>query len=88
MTENDAKAGSAHGEIEEVDVLIVGAGFSGIYATYKFRELLGMSVRTFEAGVDLGGTWNWNRYPGARCDSEGYVYCFSFDKNWFKCLDS
>ena len=81
MTENDAKAGSAHGEIEEVDVLIVGAGFSGIYATYKFRELLGMSVRTFEAGVDLGGTWNWNRYPGARCDSEGYVYCFSFDKD-------
>lgn len=67
--------------IENVDAVIVGAGFSGLYATYKLRDGLGLSVRTFEAGVSVGGTWNWNRYPGARCDSEGYVYCFSFDRD-------
>ncbi|MDB5431836.1 MAG: dependent oxidoreductase [Caulobacter sp.] len=66
--------------VENIDVVIVGAGFSGLYATYKFREELGLRVRTFEAGRAVGGTWNWNRYPGARCDSEGYVYCFSFSK--------
>ena len=68
-------------DVEELDVVIVGAGFSGLYATYKLREELGLRVKTFEAGISVGGTWNWNGYPGARCDSEGYVYCFSFDKD-------
>lgn len=75
----DDAVGSA--DVIELDAVIVGAGFSGLYATYKLRDVLGLRVKTIEAGVSVGGTWNWNRYPGARCDSEGYVYCFSFDKD-------
>lgn len=65
----------------EVDAVVVGAGFSGLYMSKKLRDDLGMSYRVFEAGDDVGGTWYWNRYPGARCDSEAYVYCFSFDED-------
>ena len=64
----------------ELDAVVVGAGFSGMYMLYRLRETLGLSARVFEAGDDVGGTWYWNRYPGARCDSESYVYCFSFDE--------
>jgi cyclohexanone monooxygenase len=52
-----------------VDAVIVGAGFSGLYLLHRFREL-GISTRVFERGGDVGGTWYWNRYPGARCDVE------------------
>ncbi|MDA0353208.1 MAG: NAD(P)/FAD-dependent oxidoreductase [Chloroflexi bacterium] len=65
----------------EVDAVVVGAGFAGLYMSKKLRDDLGMSYRVFEAGDDVGGTWYWNRYPGARCDSEAYVYCFSFDED-------
>ena len=65
----------------EVDAVVVGAGFSGMYMLHRLREVLGLSARVFEAGDNVGGTWYWNRYPGARCDSESYVYCFSFDKD-------
>ena len=65
----------------ELDAVVVGAGFSGMYMLYRLREVLGLSARVFEAGDDVGGTWYWNRYPGARCDSESYVYCFSFDED-------
>lgn len=61
----------------EFDVVVVGAGFSGLYLLHRLRDTLGMSVRVFEAGGDVGGTWYWNRYPGARCDSESYFYSFS-----------
>ena len=44
------------------------------------RDRLGLKVRVYEAGETVGGTWYWNRYPGARCDSEAYVYCFTWDK--------
>ena len=64
----------------ELDAVVVGAGFSGMYMLHRLRDLLGLSARVFEAADDVGGTWYWNRYPGARCDSESYVYCFSFDK--------
>ncbi len=64
----------------ELDAVVLGAGFSGLYMLYRMRELLGMSVQVYEAGDGVGGTWYWNRYPGARCDSESYMYCFSFDK--------
>src|SRR5438552_4853369 len=64
----------------DVDAVIVGAGFSGLYMLYQLRDVLGLSVRVYEAGDGVGGTWYWNRYPGARCDSESYMYCFSFDK--------
>ncbi len=61
----------------DVDAVVVGAGFGGIYAVYKLREL-GFSARLFERGSDVGGTWYWNRYPGARCDAPSMQYSYSF----------
>ena len=66
--------------IKEVDAVVVGAGFAGLYALLRLRDHLGLNVRAFEAGSGVGGTWYWNRYPGARCDSDGFVYCYSFSK--------
>ncbi|RGP42124.1 Cyclohexanone monooxygenase [Altererythrobacter insulae] len=63
---------------QEYDALIVGAGFSGLYMLHKLREL-GFSARVIEAADDVGGTWYWNRYPGARCDIESFEYSYSFD---------
>jgi len=60
------------------DALIVGAGFSGLYQLLCLRDRLGLSVQLLEAGAGVGGTWYWNRYPGARCDSESHSYCYSF----------
>src|SRR6478609_9050554 len=65
--------------IPDLDVIIIGAGLSGMYQLHRLREL-GLRVRVFEAGTDVGGTWYWNRYPGARFDSESYSYGFSFSK--------
>jgi cyclohexanone monooxygenase len=62
---------------ETCDVVVVGAGFAGMYMLYKLRKR-GWSVRVFEQGGDVGGTWYWNRYPGARCDIESMQYSFSF----------
>ena len=64
---------------ETFDAIIVGGGISGMYQLYRLREL-GMNVRVFEAGSDVGGTWYWNRYPGARFDSESWSYGYSFSK--------
>ncbi|WP_433378742.1 flavin-containing monooxygenase [Actinoplanes sp. CA-142083] len=64
---------------EEYDVVIVGAGFSGLYAIHRIRRL-GLSLRCFEAGDGVGGTWYWNRYPGARVDIESMQYSYSFDE--------
>jgi cation diffusion facilitator CzcD-associated flavoprotein CzcO len=63
----------------DYDAIIVGAGMSGLYQLYRLREL-GLRVRVFEAGTNVGGTWYWNRYPGARFDSESYSYGYSFSK--------
>ena len=65
----------------KLDAVVIGAGFSGLYMLHRLRHTLGMSARVYERGGDVGGTWYWNRYPGARCDSESYVYCYSFDKD-------
>jgi cation diffusion facilitator CzcD-associated flavoprotein CzcO len=65
----------------EVDAVVIGSGFAGLYMNYSLRDRLGMDVQVFEAADGVGGTWYWNRYPGARCDSESYIYCFSFDKD-------
>jgi len=61
-----------------IDVVVVGAGFAGLYLLHKLRGL-GLHVKVFEQGGDVGGTWYWNRYPGARCDVESMQYSFSFD---------
>src|SRR5712691_2356344 len=60
-------------EVEQFDAIIIGAGVTGLYALYRLREH-GLSVRAFEEGGGVGGTWYWNRYPGARFDSESYTY--------------
>jgi cyclohexanone monooxygenase len=64
---------------KHLDALVVGAGFSGLYALHRLREL-GLSVRLVERGGGVGGTWYWNRYPGARCDIESVDYQFSFSQ--------
>lgn len=61
----------------QVDAVIVGAGFAGLYAQWRLSKL-GLAVQGFEAGSDVGGTWYWNRYPGARCDVESLEYSYSF----------
>jgi acetone monooxygenase len=65
---------------EKFDAIVVGAGFSGLYLLHRLREM-GLSVRVLEAGGSVGGTWYWNRYPGARCDSASHVYQFWFSKD-------
>jgi cation diffusion facilitator CzcD-associated flavoprotein CzcO len=65
--------------ISDFDAIIIGAGLSGMYQLHRLREQ-GLRVRVFEAGTDVGGTWYWNRYPGARFDSESYSYGYSFSK--------
>jgi cation diffusion facilitator CzcD-associated flavoprotein CzcO len=63
-----------------LDAIIIGAGIAGLYQLHRLRDELGLSVKVFEAGTDVGGTWYWNRYPGARFDSESYSYGYSFSK--------
>jgi cation diffusion facilitator CzcD-associated flavoprotein CzcO len=64
----------------DCDVVVVGSGFAGIYALWQARQR-GLSLRGFERGSDVGGTWYWNTYPGARCDVESYNYAYFFDKD-------
>lgn len=68
----------ASSAVPDVDVLIVGAGFAGMYLLHRVRRL-GLGARVLEAGGGVGGTWYWNRYPGARCDVESMEYSYSFD---------
>src|SRR5579872_3696744 len=76
---------SAVGQAQSYDVVVVGAGFSGLYMLHRLRQL-GESVRVYEAGSSVGGTWFWNRYPGARVDIESQEYAYSFspelDDEW------
>lgn len=73
-------AQACHDQTKQYDAVIVGAGFAGLYLVHLLRGQ-GLSVRCFEAGDGVGGTWYWNRYPGARCDVESQEYSFSFDKD-------
>ena len=75
MAESNA---ASNGSSDTVDVVVVGAGFSGLYMLHRLRGL-GFSTRVLEAADDVGGTWYWNRYPGARCDIPTTDYTFSFD---------
>jgi cation diffusion facilitator CzcD-associated flavoprotein CzcO len=70
---------SQDGKGLDFDAIIIGAGLSGMYELYRLREM-GLKVRVFETGTEVGGTWYWNRYPGARFDSESYSYGYSFSK--------
>ena len=63
----------------QLDALVIGAGVAGLYQLYRLREQ-GLKVRAVEAGSDVGGTWYWNRYPGARVDSQSHVYQYWFSK--------
>ena len=67
----------------DADAVVVGAGFAGLYLVHRLREH-GFSVRVFEAADDVGGTWYWNRYPGARVDIPSLDYMFSFDPDWHR----
>ena len=73
------------GAVERFDALVVGAGFAGLYMLYRLRQL-GLSACVLEAADDIGGTWYWNAYPGARCDVESLQYSYSFspelDQEW------
>jgi cyclohexanone monooxygenase len=82
----DAKTPQARAaETGQFDAVVVGAGFAGLYMLHRLRGL-GLSARVYEAGGGVGGTWYWNRYPGARCDVESMQYSFSFseelDQDW------
>ena len=68
---------NAHGQKLTLDAVVVGAGFAGLYMLHRLRGL-GFTARVFEAGKGVGGTWYWNRYPGARCDVESMDYSYSF----------
>ncbi len=82
-----AERGAGAGGPARFDAIVVGAGIAGMYQLHRLREL-GLSVRVFETGTGVGGTWYWNRYPGARFDSESWTYGYSFseellrDWNW------
>ena len=71
---------SGHPAERSYDAIVIGAGFSGLYQLHALRDRLGLSVRGLEAAGGVGGTWYWNRYPGARCDSESHSYCFYFSE--------
>jgi cation diffusion facilitator CzcD-associated flavoprotein CzcO len=62
------------------DAVVIGAGFSGMYMLKLLRDRLGLSAKVFEKGDTVGGTWYWNRYPGARCDSDAYIYGYTWDR--------
>ena len=72
-------SGEPKQETGEYDALIVGAGFSGMYMLYRLLNL-GLRVRVIEEASGVGGTWYWNRYPGARCDVESMEYSYSFSE--------
>ena len=65
----------------DFDAVVIGAGFGGLYSVHKLRNELGLSVQAYDNGSDVGGTWYWNRYPGAMSDTQSYLYRFSFDKD-------
>ena len=66
----------------ELDAVVLGAGVAGLYQLHQLREQ-GLRVRAYDAGADVGGTWYWNRYPGARFDSEGYIYQYLFSEELY-----
>jgi len=72
---------------QHFDAIVIGAGFGGLYALKKLRDDLGLKVRVYDKAGGVGGTWYWNRYPGAMSDTEAFVYQFSFDKDMLQECD-
>jgi cyclohexanone monooxygenase len=83
MVEIGNAAQEAATDVLELDVAVIGTGFAGLYALYKLRNELNLSVQAFDNADGVGGTWYWNRYPGARADTEVTAYCYSFDRELF-----
>ncbi len=80
MTQSAATLNNPPSDIDlDYDAIVIGAGISGLYQLYRLREI-GMKVCVFEMGTGVGGTWYWNRYPGACFDSESYSYAYSFSQ--------
>src|SRR3978361_2462189 len=77
MSALQSNSGNSPAALEAYDVVVVGAGLAGMYMLHRLRGQ-GLSVRVYEQGGDVGGTWYWNRYPGARCDVESMQYSYSF----------
>ncbi|WP_445183580.1 flavin-containing monooxygenase [Pseudonocardia sp. Cha107L01] len=69
---------------QDVEVIVIGAGFAGLYAIHHLRNERGLDVQAFDSAGGVGGVWYWNRYPGARSDVEVHAYCFSFDKDLYR----
>ncbi|MEZ5211806.1 NAD(P)/FAD-dependent oxidoreductase [Gordonia sp. PP30] len=84
MTVTDTRPDTESGETTKtLDALVIGAGVAGLYQVYQLKKL-GLNVHGYEEASDVGGTWYWNRYPGARFDSEGYIYQYMFDEDLYK----
>ncbi len=79
-TQQDQQHAGAEERVTDFEAVIIGAGFSGLYALHKLRNEMGLSARVLEAGDGVGGTWYWNRYPGARSDTSSWIYCYSFSE--------
>ena len=77
-----AHTGDVYADNLDIDVLIVGAGFSGVYLLHRLRDELGLNTKIYEAATDLGGIWHWNCYPGARVDTPIPCYEFSLPALW------
>lgn len=75
-----ADGGGDIGKTQELDALIIGAGFGGLYQLHLLRDRLGLNAQVVEKATGVGGTWWWNRYPGARCDSESHAYAYLFSE--------
>ncbi len=82
-TTTAAASNNGTGDTKTYDAVVIGAGVAGLYQVYLLRQM-GLSVKAFETGTDVGGTWYWNRYPGARFDSEAYIYQYFFSEDLYK----
>ncbi len=78
--QQDRRQTGTEEQVPDFDAVVVGAGFSGLYALHNLCNEMGLSARVLEAGSGICGTWYWNRYPGARSDSSSWIYCYSFDE--------
>jgi cation diffusion facilitator CzcD-associated flavoprotein CzcO len=75
--------GATRTDVIEVDAVVIGGGFAGLYSVHSLRDTLGLTVQAFDNAGDVGGTWYWNRYPGARSDTEVNAYCYFFDRDLY-----